>query len=82
MRGRRRFLRWVAASCVLLAAGALGACGGDGESFFEDYSFPRSQAREGNPQRYISDEEQARLRQEWLEEQEAKKAATPSAPDG
>ena len=43
----------------------LAACG-DGESAIGGYSFPKSQAREGNPQRYISEDEQARLRQQWL----------------
>ena len=59
----------------------LAACG-DGESAIGGYSFPKSQAREGNPQRYISEDEQARLRQQWLDEQEAKKAAAPSPSAG
>lgn len=77
--GRRAAMRLslgaIAGSTALLLTGC-----GDSKSAFEDYSFPRTSSESG---RYLSDEEHARLRQQWQEQQDAQGAqATPQAPGG
>ena len=62
------------ASAALLLAGC-----GDSKSAFEDYSFPRTSSESG---RYLSDEEHARLRQQWQAQQDAKGAQATTQPAG
>ncbi len=64
---RRSVMRAVLASVVSVGAGSLVGCG-DSESYFENYTFPRSKAESG---RYLSDEEQARLREDWQAKQQS-----------
>ena len=61
-------------AAVVAAALLLASCG-DSKSAFEDYSFPRTSSESG---RYLSDEEHARLRQQWQEKQSAQ-GTTPTA---
>lgn len=64
-----------AVAATLLLAGC-----GDSKSAFEDYSFPRTSSESG---RYLSDEEHARLREQWQAQQDAKGAqTTPQASGG
>ena len=65
----------IAGSTALLLTGC-----GDSKSAFEDYSFPRTSSESG---RYLSDEEHARLREQWQAQQDAKGAqATPQTTGG
>ena len=70
--GRRVALRLTLGAAVVSSTLLLAGCG-DSKSAFEDYSFPRTSSESG---RYLSDEEHARLRQQWQEKQDAKGAQT------
>ena len=77
--GRRVWLRRSLGAGAVAAALLLAGCG-DSESAFEDYSFPRTSSESG---RYLSDEEHARLREQWQAQQDAKGAqATPQTSGG
>ena len=76
--GRRAVLRLTIGAAVVSAALPLSGCG-DSKSAFEDYSFPRTSSESG---RYLSDEEHARLRQQWQAQQDAKGAQATTQPAG
>ena len=70
--GSRAALRLALGAAIVSAALLLAGCG-DSKSAFEDYSFPRTSSESG---RYLSDEEHARLREQWQAKQDAKGAQT------
>lgn len=77
--GRRAALRHSLGAIAVSSALLLAGCG-DSKSAFEDYSFPRTSSESG---RYLSDEEHARLREQWQAQQDAKGAqATPQTSGG
>lgn len=77
--GTRVWLRLSLGVGAVAAALLLAGCG-DSESAFEDYSFPRTSSESG---RYLSDEEHARLREQWQAQQDAKGTqATPQTSGG
>ncbi len=71
-------LRLAGGAGALAGTLLLPSCG-DSESAFEGYSFPRTSSQSG---RYLSDEEHARLRQQWEAQQKAKAQAEPTAAGG
>ena len=75
---RRRKLPLMLGSMVVCTTLVLAGCG-DSKSAFEDYSFPRTSSESG---RYLSDEEHARLRQQWQEKQDAQGATPPAQAAG
>ena len=70
--GPRAALRLALGAAVVSTALLVAGCG-DSKSAFEDYSFPRTSSESG---RYLSDEEHARLREQWQAKQDAKGAQT------
>ena len=74
----RAALRLALGAAIASAALLLAGCG-DSKSAFEDYSFPRTSSESG---RYLSDEEHARLRQQWQAQQDAKGAQATTQPAG
>jgi hypothetical protein len=76
--GRRAALRLAFGTAAFAGATLLTGCG-DSKSAFEDYSFPRTSSESG---RYLSDEEHARLRQQWQAQQDAKAAQATAQPAG